>query len=56
MTQAPVTDMTSGLWNVRRLYRAGSLMTVSRELWRYKFDLGECRKSGGRPVAQNLLD
>jgi hypothetical protein len=27
-------DMTFGLWNVRSLYRAGSLMTVSRELSR----------------------
>jgi hypothetical protein len=29
-------DMRFGLWNVRSLYRAGSLMTVSRELSRYK--------------------
>jgi hypothetical protein len=28
------TDMRFGLWNVRSLYRAGSLMTVSRELSR----------------------
>jgi hypothetical protein len=32
-------NMRYGLWNVRRLYRAGSLMTVSRELARYKLDL-----------------
>jgi hypothetical protein len=32
-------DMRFGLWNVRSLYRAGSLMTVSRELARYKLDL-----------------
>jgi hypothetical protein len=31
--------MKFGTWNVRSLYRAGSLMTVSRELARYKFDL-----------------
>jgi hypothetical protein len=31
-------DMSFGLWNVRSLYRAGSLMTVSRELSRYKLD------------------
>jgi hypothetical protein len=31
--------MTFGLWNVRSLYRAGSQMTVSRELARYKLDL-----------------
>jgi hypothetical protein len=29
-------DMRFGLWNVRSLYRAGSLMTVSKELSRYK--------------------
>jgi hypothetical protein len=32
-------DMRIGLWNVRSLYRAGSLMTVSKELVRYNLDL-----------------
>jgi hypothetical protein len=32
-------DMRFGLWNLRSLYSAGSLMTVSRELARYKLDL-----------------
>jgi hypothetical protein len=32
-------DMRFGTWNVRSLYRAGSLMTVSRELARYKLGL-----------------
>jgi hypothetical protein len=32
-------DMRFGTWNVRSLYRAGSLMTVSRELARYKLDV-----------------
>jgi hypothetical protein len=32
-------DMRFGLWNVWSLYRAGSLMTVSRELAGYKLDL-----------------
>jgi hypothetical protein len=32
-------DMRFEMWNVRSLYRAGSLMTVSRELARYKLDL-----------------
>jgi hypothetical protein len=32
-------DMIFGTWNVRSLYRVGSLMTVSRELARYKLDL-----------------
>jgi hypothetical protein len=31
--------MRFGLWNIRSLYRAGSLMTVSREVARYKLDL-----------------
>jgi hypothetical protein len=34
-----IIDMRFGLRNVRSLYRAGSLMTVSRELTRYKLDL-----------------
>jgi exonuclease III len=32
-------DMKFGTWNVRSLYRVGSLMTVSRELSRYRLDL-----------------
>jgi hypothetical protein len=43
-------DMRFGLWNVRSLYRAGSLMTVSRELARCKLDLvgaQEVRWEGG---------
>jgi hypothetical protein len=42
--------MRFGLWNVRSLYRVGSLMTVSRELLRYKLDLvgvQEVRWEGG---------
>jgi hypothetical protein len=34
-------NMRFGLWNVRSLYRVGSLMTVSRELLKYKLDLVE---------------
>jgi hypothetical protein len=43
-------DMRFGMWNVRCLYRGGSLMTVSRELARYKLDLmgvQEVRWEGG---------
>jgi exonuclease III len=43
-------DMRFGTWNVRSLYRAGSLMTVSRELARYELDLlgvQEVRWEGG---------
>jgi exonuclease III len=32
-------DMRFGTWNIKSLYRAGSLMTVSRELSRYRLDL-----------------
>jgi hypothetical protein len=32
-------DMRFGTWNIRSLYLAGSLMTVSRELSKYKLDL-----------------
>jgi hypothetical protein len=45
-------EMRLGLWNVKSLYRAGSLMTVSRELLRYvRFSGRGCRKSDGRAVA-----
>jgi exonuclease III len=43
-------DMRFGLWNVKSLYRAGSLMTVSKELSKYKLDLvgvQEVRWEGG---------
>jgi hypothetical protein len=32
-------DMRFGTWNVRSLYRSGSLKTVARELGKYKLDL-----------------
>jgi exonuclease III len=32
-------DMRFGKWNVRSLYRSGSLKTVARELGKYKLDL-----------------
>jgi hypothetical protein len=31
--------MRFGAWNVRRQYRAGSLMTVAKEISEYKLDL-----------------
>jgi exonuclease III len=43
-------DMRFGTWNVRSLYKAGSLMTVSREMAGYKLDLvgvQEVRWEGG---------
>jgi exonuclease III len=32
-------DMRFGMWNVRSLYRAGSLMTVVKEISKYKLDI-----------------
>jgi hypothetical protein len=32
-------DVRIGTWNVRSLYRADSLVTVSREISKYKLDL-----------------
>ena len=32
-------DIVLGTWNVRSLYRAGSLAAVTRKLARYKLDL-----------------
>jgi hypothetical protein len=43
-------DMRFGTWNVRSLYRAGSLMKIWRELARYKLNLvgvQEVRWEGG---------
>jgi hypothetical protein len=31
--------MRFGTWSVRNLYRAGSLMTVKKEISKYKLDL-----------------
>jgi hypothetical protein len=47
-------DMRFGTWNVRSLYRAGFLMTVSRELARYvRFSGsagGQMEGGGTKPV------
>jgi hypothetical protein len=32
-------DMRFGTWNVRSLYRAGTLMTAAKELSQYMLDL-----------------
>jgi hypothetical protein len=37
-------DMRFGTWNIRSLYRAGSLMTVAKEISRYKLDLVEVQE------------
>jgi hypothetical protein len=43
-------DMRLGTWNVRSLYRAGSLVTVTKELLKYRLNLvgvQEVRWEGG---------
>jgi hypothetical protein len=43
-------DMRFGTWNVRSLYRAGSLRAVAEEILKYKLDLAgiqEVRWDGG---------
>jgi hypothetical protein len=37
-------DMRFGTWNVRNLYRAGSLMTAVKEISKYKSDLVEVKE------------
>jgi hypothetical protein len=41
-------DMRFGTWNVRSLYRSGSLKTLTRKLAKYKLDLVGVQKSEGR--------
>jgi hypothetical protein len=48
--------VTLGLWNVRSLYKAGSVITVSRELVRYKLYLVGFRRPGERAVEPNLRE
>jgi hypothetical protein len=49
-----------GTWNIRSLYRVGSLMTVSRELSRYTLDLvgvqeAKLEGSGTAPAGEYTL-
>ena len=44
MTQA--TEKGHEIWNVRSLYRVGSLTTAARELARYKLDLAGIQEVG----------
>jgi hypothetical protein len=50
-------DMRFGMWNVRSLYRVGSLMAVSRELSKYMSHLVgvqavRCEDSGTEPAGE----
>jgi hypothetical protein len=43
-------DMRFSTWNVRSMYRAGSLWAAAEEIWKYKLDLvgvQEVRWDGG---------
>jgi hypothetical protein len=53
-------DMRCGTWNVKSLYRAGSIPTVTKELARYKLDLvgvQEAKWEGGgtEPAGEYLF-
>jgi len=51
--------MKLGTWNVRSLYRAGSLKASARELWRYKLDVvgvHEVRWDKGGTVGEGDCD
>jgi hypothetical protein len=53
-------DMRFGTWNVRSMYRAGSLSTVEEEISKYKLDLvgvEEVRWDGGgtEPAGQYIF-
>jgi hypothetical protein len=49
-------DMRVGTWNVRSFYRAGSLMTVSRELARYRMRwAGHVARMGEKRNAYRLI-
>jgi hypothetical protein len=45
-------DMRFGLWNVRSLYRTGSVITVSRELARCKLHLVGWDGGGTEPAGE----
>jgi hypothetical protein len=41
-------DMTFGTWNVRSMYRAGSLRAVAEEISKYKLDIRFSGSTGGQ--------
>jgi hypothetical protein len=46
-------DMRFGFWNIKRLCRAGSLVTVSKELSIYKLDIVGVQEVSWEAVAPN---
>jgi hypothetical protein len=47
--------MRFGMWNIRSLFRAGSIMTVLRELSRYKLDLVGVQVNNTKPSGEYTL-
>jgi hypothetical protein len=45
-----------GRWNVRSLYRAGSLMRGAKETSKYMFDIVEYRRSDGRGLRKLSME
>jgi hypothetical protein len=41
-------DTRFGTWNVRRLCRVGAIKSIVGELQKYKLDLGEYKRLGGK--------
>jgi hypothetical protein len=44
-------DMILITWNVRNLYKTGSLIKIAKEITKYNLDLVEYRRSDGIGVA-----
>jgi exonuclease III len=49
-------DLRFGTWNVRSMYRAGLLRTVTEEVLKYKLDLVGVQEVRGPQVAPNQQD
>jgi len=43
-------DVRFGMWNIRSLYRAGSLKTATSELAKYNLDLVAAQEGGHQPA------
>jgi hypothetical protein len=44
------TAVRFGTWKVRSLYRAGSLMTVAKDISKYKLDLTGVKEAHSRDI------
>jgi hypothetical protein len=45
-------DTRFGTWNVRSMYRAGLLITVMKEISKYKLDLVGVQEAGTEPASE----